>query len=117
EVAGPPSVRMVLPGIRAGLDRDEPVAAVGVGEAAAGAREVRVERRRVAVDLVRVASGGVRLPDLDERVRDRAPAGVEHVARDNDPLAVRLARMLARQVAVDGADVALAEDRAGRVVE
>ena len=68
DVRRPPGVLVVPPRVGAGLDRDEAVAALVVGEAAAGAGEVRVERRRVLVDLVPVAAGGVRLPDLDERV-------------------------------------------------
>ena len=73
DVRRSPGVLVVAPRVGAGLDRDEAVAALVVGEAAAGAGEVRVERRRVLVDLVRVAAGRVRLPDLDERVR--GPAG------------------------------------------
>ena len=65
---GPPGVVVVLPGIGAGLDRDEAVAAVVVGHDAAAAREVRVERRRVLVDAMAVAAGRVGLPDLDQRV-------------------------------------------------
>ena len=71
DVRRPPRVRVVAPRIRARLDRDEAVAAVVVGQAAAGAGEVRVERRRVLVDVVVVAAGRVRLPDLDERAADR----------------------------------------------
>ena len=95
---------MVAPWVRAGLDRDEAVAALVVGEAAAGAGEVRVERRGVLVDLVPVAAGRVRLPDLDQRVAHRPAVLVEHAAGDDDPLAERLALVLARQVAVELAE-------------
>src|SRR5438874_2199968 len=67
--------------------------------------------------VVRVAPRRVRLPDLDERVRDRLAAAVEHAPGDDDPLAERLAIVLAGQVAVERVDVALAEDRPGRIVQ
>src|SRR5262249_24553789 len=108
---GPPGVLVVAPRVRAGLDRDEAVAAVVAGEAAAGAREVRVERRRVPVDLVVVAAGCIRLPDLDQRAADRPALVVEHAAGDNDPLAERVTFVLACQVVVAGPDVVLTEDR------
>ena len=100
DVRGPPRVLVVAPRVGAGLHRHEAVAAVVVGETAAGAGEVRVERRRMPVDLVVVAAGGVRLPHLDERAADRPPVLVEHSAGDDDPLAERLAFVLARQVVV-----------------
>ena len=71
DVGRPPGVEVVPPRIGTRLDRDEPVPAVGVGHAAAGAVEVGVERCRVVVDLVRVPAGRVRLPDLDQSVSDR----------------------------------------------
>ena len=66
DVVRPPRVRVVGPRVGAGLDGDEAVPAVGVGERPPGAREVRVERRGVLVGLVPVAAGGVGLPDLDQ---------------------------------------------------
>ena len=44
-----PGVVVVLPRVRSQLDRDEPVAALVVGEAAARAGEVGVQRGGVAV--------------------------------------------------------------------
>ena len=52
------------------------------------------------VDLVAVAAGGVGLPDLDQRPRDGAAVAVEEPAGDHDPLAQRLAGVLAGQVVV-----------------
>ena len=46
DVRGPPGVGVVAPRVGAGLDRDERVAALGVGHAAPDAGEVRVQRRR-----------------------------------------------------------------------
>ena len=53
------------------------------------------------VALVAVAPGGVGLPDLDQRVAERLPVAVEDAARDDDPLAERLALVLAREVVVE----------------
>ena len=63
------------------------------------------------VALVDVAPGGVRLPHLDELVGDGAPPRVEEPAGDRHPLALRLARVLQRQIGLDGRDVALPEGR------
>ena len=71
DVRRPPRVRMVPPRVDPGLDRDEPVPTLVVGQAAARAGEVRVERRVVGVDVVEVSAGRVRLPDLDELAAER----------------------------------------------
>src|SRR3954452_15179515 len=91
---------MVAPGVGPGLDRGEAVAAVVVGHAAPGAREVRVEWGRPVVPLVQVSARGVRLPDLDERVAQWLPIGVEQSTRHRDALAQWLTVVLARQVVV-----------------
>src|SRR5205823_5857814 len=104
DVLRPPRVRVVLPRIRAGLDRDEAISSLRVGQAAAGAGEVGVERRRMPVDLVRVPARRVRLPDLDERVRDRPAGVVEDAPGDDDPLAERLSVVMAGEVAVELVD-------------
>ena len=67
------------------------------------------------VDNVDVASGGVRLPDLDQRIRHRPAVLVEHAARHDDPLAERLAGMLAGEVAIVLAHALMAVDRAGEL--
>ena len=64
------------------------------------------------VALVDVATGRVGLPDLDELAAYGAALAVEHPARDDDPLADRLAAVLDGQVGLEGADVALSEHRA-----
>ena len=68
------------------------------------AGEVRIERRVVLVVLVRVAAGGIRLPDFDQRVAHGAAVFVHHAPLDDDPLAERLAGVLAGQIGVGGAD-------------
>ena len=67
------------------------------------------------VDLVAVAAGRVRLPDLDQRRSDGPAFGVGHAPRDDDPLAERLAVVLARQVVVEVADGLVAVDGAGQL--
>ena len=86
-----PRVAMVLPGIGAGLDRDETIATFVVRQAATGPSEVGVERCRVLVILVKVAAGRVRLPDFHDRVPQWSPIAVEHPAGDDDPFANRFA--------------------------
>jgi hypothetical protein len=104
---------MIAPRIRSRLDRDEAVAAFGIGQRPATACEVGIERRVVLVDGVPVAPGGVGLPDLHQGVRDRPAVLVQHAAADDDPLSDRLAVVLARQIMVAGLDVVPAKDRTG----
>src|SRR5262249_15038361 len=117
DVRRAPGVLVVPPRVRARLDGDEAVAALTVGEAPAGAGEVRVERRGVLVDLVSVPSGGVRLPDLDERAAQRPSFLVEHTPLDDDSLAERLALVLTREIGLERRDGLVAEDRALERVE
>ena len=115
DVRGPPCVVVVAPGVGAGLDGDELVAAVPVGHGPAAAGEVRVDRRGPGVPAVAVAPGGVRLPDLHQRVADRAAVGVEQPPGDGDPLADRHLVVLAREVVLDRPRAQVAELRAGRL--
>src|SRR5919106_2279199 len=117
DVRRSPCVGMVLPRIRSRLDRDEAVASVVVGDAAAGAAEVGVDGRGVAVALVPVAPRRVRLPDLDEAVPDRPPVAVEHAAAQDHSLAERLARVLPGEVVVELADALVAVDGPGHLRE
>src|SRR6185295_8021180 len=117
DVRRAPGVEVVAPRVFAGPDGDETIAALGVGNRAAGAREIRIERRVVLVGAMRVAAGGVRLPDLDQGVGHGAAVLVEHAAGDDDALADRIALVLARQIAVRWLDVAMAENRPGDLRE
>src|SRR6185369_7239991 len=112
-----PSVVMVAPRIFSGADRDEAIAPLGIGQRPPGARKIRIERRVVLVGAMRVASGGIRLPDLDERMRGGFSVLVEHASADDDALADRLALVLARQVVIARLEVVVAEDRAGQLRE
>ena len=115
--AGRQALSWFLHGIGAGLDRDEAIAAVVVGDGAAAAGEVRIERRRVLVDPMAIATGRVGLPDLDQRVANGAAVAPEHATADDDALAQGLARVLRRQIAVARAHVVRPERRAGQVRE
>src|SRR5213076_2704310 len=96
------------PRIGAGLDRDEFVAAIGIGGGAASTGEIRIERCWMLVALVVVAAAGVGLPDLDERVGHRPAVFVEHAPVHDDALAERLAGMLFGQVVVARPDAVVA---------
>jgi hypothetical protein len=88
-----------------------------VGDRAADAGEVGVERRGVVLAAVPVPARRVGLPDLHQRVRHRAAVGVAHLAEDDDPLALRLPRVLGREVRVLHGDELVAEQRAGHLGE
>src|SRR3954447_17381665 len=95
DVSRAPRVRVVLPGVRPWLDRDELVAPVVIGHAAPAPAEVRVERSRMLIALMAIAPAGIRLPDLDQRVAHRLSVSIEQAAMDDDALADRLAVVLA----------------------
>src|SRR6187200_2099161 len=99
-VRRPPGVVVVAPGVLPRADGHETVIPLSVGERAAGAGKVRIERRIVLVGTVRVAARSVRLPDLDQGMRNRLAVLIEHAAGDDDALADRRALVLARQVMV-----------------
>ena len=91
DVGGAPGVVRVAPWIGAGLDGEEPVLALVVGDQTAVAGEIGIERRVVDVAVVKIPARGVALPDLHQRVRDRSAILVEKASGHDDPLALRLA--------------------------
>src|SRR5918997_1953506 len=95
-VGGAPGVVVVTPRVGAGLERNEPVTTVVVGEAPARAGEVGVQRRRVPVALMNVAPGGVGLPDLYQAASHGPSVAVEYAPGDDNSLSERLAFVLAR---------------------
>ena len=82
DVGWTPGVGVVVPRVRSGPDRDEAIATVVVRDRSARPGKIRIERRGVLVDLVRVAPGGIRLPDLDQRLRYRTAILVDDAAFD-----------------------------------
>src|SRR6266446_3759870 len=99
-----PGVVMIQPRVGPGLDGHKTIRAVFVGHRSSGASEVRVERRGMLVFGVNVTAGGVGLPNLNERARDRTAVRVEHAPGHNNSLAQRLAGVLAREVSIGFAD-------------
>ena len=110
---GAPSVVVILPRVRAGLDGDEAIAAFGVGDGVAAAGEVRIERSVVLIDGVGVAPGGVGLPNFDERVRECAAVFVNDAAGHDDAFADGLGLMLLRKVEGFHVDQVVAESGSG----
>ncbi len=72
---------------------------------------MRVERRVVLIEVVRVAAGRVRLPDLEQRVGERASAFIEHAASHDYALAQRLTTVKTCEIGIASADQLGAETR------
>src|SRR4030095_6329058 len=83
----PPRVRMIEPRIGAGLDREITIFTLLIGHAASGAGEIRIQRRIMLVDGMMITAGGVRLPDLDERIWHGPSPFLQNAADDDDALA------------------------------
>ena len=98
DVGRPPREGVVLPRVRAGLDRHEAIATLVIREHLALAEEVGIERRVVVVHWMRILARGVRLPHLDERAAHRPAAVVEHAADQHHLLAERRALAPGRQI-------------------
>ena len=62
-----------------------------------------------------VAARGVRLPNLDEGIRNRATVAVENASADDDALTEGFARVLHRQIVVFLADLFMAVDGPGNL--
>src|SRR3546814_12377870 len=91
----PPGIVVIAPGIGAGLDGDEAVAALVVGDGAAIAGEIRIERRVVLVDGVAVTAGRIGLPQFDQRARHRPDVFVEHTPASAHALPVTARKSVA----------------------
>src|SRR5215469_5433455 len=94
DMRGAPGIGMIAPGIGAGLDAYETVAPLAVGHRAALAAKIRIERGGMLVAFVNIPARRVRLPYLDQGIRDRAAILIGHAPREDYALAQRLPRML-----------------------
>ena len=65
------------------------------------------------IHVVKITACGVRLPDFDQRKRNRASIFAKHASADDDPLADGLAGVLTGQVKRFGIDDRRIEGRAG----
>src|SRR5262249_41157818 len=110
-MSGTPCVGMIAPRIGAGLDAHETIAPFLIGHSAAGACKIRIKGGRVLVLFMDIPAGGVRLPYLDEGIRDRAAILIGHAACDDDALAQGLPRMLLGEVATVLPKSAMAKER------
>src|SRR5229473_794052 len=116
-MGGAPGVVGVAPRIGAGLDRQEAIGALLVGGHLSGAGKIRIERRVMLIALVDIAAGGVALPELDQGPCHRLAVLIAHAAGHDDPLAQRLAFVLAREIDLIGPCPAVGEVRTGHLRE
>src|SRR5271154_1234055 len=108
-----PRIVMIAPWIGTRLDAHKAIRAAIVGDHSADAGEVRIERRLVPISGVSVAARGIRLPDFDHGVRNRAAVFIEYAAGHHDALAESLATVEVRQVIVARREDLARKARAG----
>ena len=104
DVRRTPRVGVIAPRIRARLNGNELVPAILVGERTTGTGEIGIEGRVPTVDLVPIAAGGIRLPDLDQRVANRSSIFIEHTTRHHHPLAHWRRPVLRGQIMIEWTD-------------
>lgn len=102
---------MVLPRIRSGLDGGEAVVAIRIRKQTASAMKIRIEGRGMIVTIMAISSGGVRLPDFDQRVWNRAATIIQNPAADDDALTQGLSLALSCHIAIRGTYVVRPKDR------
>ena len=71
-VRGAPSIRMILPRVRARLYRDKTITAFPISQHASAAREIWIQRGIVLVHAMTVTPRRIGLPNLDESSGNRA---------------------------------------------
>jgi len=99
-VRGAPSVLVISPRICTRFDGDKPVRALIVRHQSSTAREIRIEWRGVIVEVMAIASGGICLPQLDQRAANWIAVFIDNVPAHDDSFAEGFARMLPRQIAI-----------------
>ena len=108
-----PCIVVIEPRIRPRLDGDKTVHSVFVGQCAPGTGEIRIERRGMLVDRMSVPARRVRLPQLNQRARNRLAIAIQHPPGHDDALAERLARMLTGEIVVGFANLSMTVNRPG----
>src|SRR5579863_1782663 len=98
-VRRPPGVVMVAPGIFAGADGHEAIAALRIGERVTATCEIWVQWSVVLVAFMQITPGRVRLPDLDQRISHRPTVFVYHSPTHHNAFPERLAGMLLGKIA------------------
>src|ERR1700733_7551603 len=95
-----PRIFVIEPRIRAGLDGYKTIKPVRIGQRSSSSGEVRIEWCWMVVSYMSISAGSVRLPDLNQAVRQRVAISIEHATAHDDALADRLCRMLNCEVIV-----------------
>ena len=83
---------------RPGLDGYKAVEAILIGQGPSCPGEVRVERRGMVISRVRVSSRCIRLPYLNQAIRNRVAITVQHSSSDNNAFSQRFPSMLNREI-------------------
>ncbi len=108
-----PRIVVIKPRIRSRLDGDEAVDSIFVGERASGPGKIRIQWRRMLIDGVNVTPRRIRLPQFNQRARNRTAVAVQHAPGHDNALAQWLTRMLTREIVVRLADLSVSINRAG----
>src|SRR5215471_2818061 len=114
-MGGTPRVVVIEPWIRARFDGYEPILPGLTSQCAASPTEIRIQRSGMLVLGMSVAACGVRLPNLDERIRNRPTVTVQNASADDDPLAEGFTRVLHSQVVVFLPYLFMPVDRSGNL--
>src|SRR5208282_794496 len=107
----PPRVVVIEPRVCPGLDGDETVRSVFIGHGSTRPTEVGIERSGMLIVSVPIPSGGVCLPNLEERVGEGPPVAVKHASAHDDALTDRFPWVLASQIVIFFPDLLMAKNR------
>ena len=110
-MGGAPGIGVVAPWVGARPDGDEPIAAVGPGEAAARAGEVGVKGSGVLVGGVGITASRIALPYLDQLPGNGTAIRAEQAPAQVDPLTLGFAGVPGGEVGILGTHLVGAEDR------
>src|SRR6266852_2662724 len=96
---GTPRVLMIAPGIRTWPYSNEAISPFTIRECVTAPGEIRIQRSVVLVRLMQIASRRIRLPDFDERMRNRPRVLIHHSPAHDNSFAKRFAAVRPRQIA------------------